>query len=67
MKMYSINLFSLVFLRENSGKLVSQKCGHPAFRNNLSELDFSISKKRVSTVKPSQEDEFFCTVMKYFF
>ena len=39
MKMYSIELFSLVFLREkfentleiseNSGNLVSQKCGHP--------------------------------------
>ena len=27
--------------------------------NKLFELDFSISKKRVSTVKPSQEDDFF--------
>ena len=26
--------------------------------NKLFELDFSISKKRVFTVKPSQEDEF---------
>ena len=28
------------------------------FENNLFELDFLISKKRVSTVKPSQEGEF---------
>ena len=26
--------------------------------NNLFELDFSISRKRVSTVKPSQDDDF---------
>ena len=38
-----------------------------SFKNNLFDLDFSISKKRVSTVKSSQEDEFFCTVMKYIF
>ena len=30
-----------------------------SFKNNLFELHFSISKKRVSTVKPSQEDDFF--------
>ena len=35
------------------------------FENNLFELDFSISKKRVSMVKPSQKD--FCMVMTYFF
>ena len=35
--------------------------------NSLSELDFSISKKNVSMVKPSQEDKLFCTVMKYIF
>ena len=29
------------------------------FENNLFELDFSISKHRVSTVKLSQEDDFF--------
>ena len=29
------------------------------FENNLFELDFSISKKRVSTVKPSLEGECF--------
>ena len=34
--------------------------------NNLFELDFSISKKRVSTVKPSQKDEIFCTVINVF-
>ena len=38
-----------------------------SFENNLVELDFSYLKKRVSTVKPSQEGEFFCTVTKYFF
>ena len=38
-----------------------------SFKSNLFELDFSIFKKRVSTVKPSQENEFFCTVMQYFF
>ena len=37
-----------------------------SFENNLFELDFSISKNRVSTVKPSQEDELFYTVMKCF-
>ena len=37
-----------------------------AFKNNLFELDFSASKKGVSTVKPSQEDEFFGTVLKFF-
>ena len=37
------------------------------FENHFFELDFSISTKHVSTVKPSQEGEFFCTVMKYFF
>ena len=36
-----------------------------SFEDNLFELDFSIYKKRVSTVKPSQEGEFFCTVMKF--
>ena len=30
-----------------------------SFENNLFELDFSISKHRVSTVKLSQEDDFF--------
>ena len=30
-----------------------------SFKNNLFELDFSISKKHVSTVKLSQKDEFF--------
>ena len=29
-----------------------------SFEHNLFELDFSISKKRVSSVKPSQGDEF---------
>ena len=30
------------------------------------ELDFSVFKeKRVSKVKPSQEDEFFCTIMNF--
>ena len=38
-----------------------------SFENNLFELDFSISKKRVSTIERSQEGESFCTVMKYFF
>ena len=38
-----------------------------SFENNLFELDFSTSEKRVSTVEPSYESEFFCTVMKYFF
>ena len=37
------------------------------FENNLFELDFLISKKRVSTVKPFQEDEIFCRILKYFF
>ena len=42
---------------------------HPgSFENNLFELDYSISKKRVSVVKTSQEDVvFFCMIMKYFF
>ena len=30
-----------------------------SFKNNLFELDFSISKKSVSMVKPSHEGEFF--------
>ena len=30
-----------------------------SFKNNLLELDFSISKKRIFTVKPSQEDDSF--------
>ena len=30
-----------------------------SFINDLFETDFSIFKKRVSTVKPSQEDDFF--------
>ena len=30
------------------------------------ELDFLISKKHVSMVNPSQEDEVFCTVMTFF-
>ena len=34
--------------------------------NNLFELDFSISKRRVSMVKPSQEGESFCMVMNFF-
>ena len=38
-----------------------------SFENNVFELDFSISKKRVSTVKPSQKNDFFCTVKKFFF
>ena len=38
-----------------------------SFANNLFQLHFSISKKHVSTVKPSHEDEIFDTVMKYFF
>ena len=38
-----------------------------SFESNFFELDFSISNKRVSTVKPSQENEFFCMNMKYFF
>ena len=37
-------------------------------KNNLFELDFSISKgKRVSTVKPSQEDEFFARLWNEIF
>ena len=38
-----------------------------SFKNNTFESDFSIPKKRISMVKPSQEDEFFYMVMKYFF
>ena len=34
-----------------------------SFENNLFKLDFSISKNHASTVKPSQERDFFCTVM----
>ena len=37
------------------------------FENDIFELDFLISKECISTVKPSQEGELFCTVMKYFF
>ena len=29
-----------------------------SFQNKLLELDFSISKRHVSTIKPSQEDDF---------
>ena len=35
--------------------------------NNFSELAFSISKKRVSTVKPSQAGEFFFARFEIFF
>ena len=38
-----------------------------SFENNRFELDSSVSKKKcVSTVKPSQEGEFFFMVMKHF-
>ena len=36
-----------------------------SFEDNLFESDFLIFKKRVSTVEPSQEGEFFCTVIKF--
>ena len=38
-----------------------------SFENNLFELDFSITKKRVSTVKPSREGEFFLHGYAIFF
>ena len=38
-----------------------------SFENNLFKLDFSISKKSVSTVKLSQEDEFFVRGYEIFF
>ena len=38
-----------------------------SFENNLFELDFSISKKRVCTVKRSQEGEYFLHGYKILF
>ena len=38
-----------------------------SFENNFFELDFSISKKRVSTVKPSEEAEPFLHGYQIFF
>ena len=38
-----------------------------SFKNNHFELDFWISKKSVSTVKPSQEGECFLHGYEYFF
>ena len=38
-----------------------------SFENSIFELDFSISKKRISSVKRSQEDEYFLHRYEIFF